>query len=262
MAYITRQGVRIHYQLTGRGEPLILQHGFSMSLEDWREYGYVDSLKKHFRLILLDARGHGASDKPHDSAAYTLETMVGDFVALLDELKIERAHYWGYSMGGGLGFGFARYHPERIRKLIIASSGAVRQQPKGVPRVPPSEGQPEDWMTHILNQGPEGLVNMWHDSLYISPDHKQRLLENDVEALAAYWRTPWPSLSDLPPKLTMPCLFYAGDSDVERQEVLQEAAAAAPAAGFISLPGLDHFTTWARSDMILPSAIDFLRAPA
>jgi len=84
-----------------------LQHGFSESFEDWYEYGYVDALKNNFRLILVDARGHGGSDKPHDPAAYALEYRVSDVVVVLDALRIEKAHYWGYSMGGWIGFGMA-----------------------------------------------------------------------------------------------------------------------------------------------------------
>lgn len=59
------QGVRIHYQLEGEGPPVVLQHGFTDSLESWYELGYVDALKTDYKLILVDARGHGASEKPH-----------------------------------------------------------------------------------------------------------------------------------------------------------------------------------------------------
>ena len=63
---------------------LVLQHGFSESVVDWYEAGYVDALRSDYRLILIDARGHGASDKPHDPGAYELERRVADVVAVLD----------------------------------------------------------------------------------------------------------------------------------------------------------------------------------
>lgn len=68
MAYADNNGIRIHYQVEGDGPPLVLQHGYSDSLESWYEFGYVDKLKSQCQLILIDARGHGASDKPHDTA--------------------------------------------------------------------------------------------------------------------------------------------------------------------------------------------------
>jgi len=70
MPYADNQGIRIHYQVEGKGPPLMLQHGFTSNLKSWRQFGYVDALKHHYQLILLDARGHGASDKPHDPAAF------------------------------------------------------------------------------------------------------------------------------------------------------------------------------------------------
>jgi pimeloyl-ACP methyl ester carboxylesterase len=55
-----------HYEVTGAGPPLVLQHGFMCSLDEWDELGYVAALSAQYRLILIDARGHGSSDKPHD----------------------------------------------------------------------------------------------------------------------------------------------------------------------------------------------------
>src|SRR6266508_3473091 len=101
MPYCDNQGVRIHYHLEGNpdGPPLVLQVGFSLSLQDWYEVGYVAALGGAYRLILVDARGHGASDKPHDPAAYRDHLMAGDVLAVLDDLAIAGAHFFGYSMG-------------------------------------------------------------------------------------------------------------------------------------------------------------------
>jgi len=71
MPYANNRGVQIRYEVEGAGPPLILQHGFTCSIEDWYEGGYVAVLKADHRLVLVDARGHGGSDKPRDSAAYT-----------------------------------------------------------------------------------------------------------------------------------------------------------------------------------------------
>ena len=100
MPYAHNGSVRIHYQVEGRGPALVLQHGFTESLVDWHESGYVEALRRDYRLILIDARGHGASDKPHHPDAYVLNRRVADVVAVLDALDIAKALYWGYSMGG------------------------------------------------------------------------------------------------------------------------------------------------------------------
>ncbi len=93
MPYATNDGVRISYEREGSGPPIVLQHGFTRSLEGWRDSGYVAALRDDYELILVDARGHGKSDKPHDPAAYTLDKRVGDILAVLDDAGIARAIY-------------------------------------------------------------------------------------------------------------------------------------------------------------------------
>jgi pimeloyl-ACP methyl ester carboxylesterase len=119
MPYVNHQGVRIHYQVEGDGPPLVLQHGLTSCIQSWYVYGYVASLKPSYRLILIDARGHGASDKPHDPKDYELRLRVVDVLAVLDDLHLDTVHYMGYSMGGRIGFGMAQYAPERFHSLII-----------------------------------------------------------------------------------------------------------------------------------------------
>jgi pimeloyl-ACP methyl ester carboxylesterase len=122
MPFAVNQGVRIHYEVEGQGFPLIIQHGYTDSMETWYELGYVEALKGMHRLILVDARGHGTSDKPHVTSAYAKERQAADVVAVLEELKVQRADYWGYSMGGRIGFALAQYAPERFRCFVIGGA--------------------------------------------------------------------------------------------------------------------------------------------
>ena len=120
--FVENDGVRIHYEVEGDGPPLVLMHWLTGSLEDWRVFGYVDALKENYRLILIDARGQGQSDKPHDPAAYALEKQAADIVAVLDELGVDQAHYFGYSLGAELGWALAKYAPDRLSSLIIGGA--------------------------------------------------------------------------------------------------------------------------------------------
>ena len=112
MHFSNNSGVRINYKITGEGPPLILQHGLTSKLDKWDWYGYVDELKKIYRVISVDARGHGKSDKPYDAALYDRKIMASDIISVLDREDIEKAHYMGYSMGGSIGFGLAEAFPE------------------------------------------------------------------------------------------------------------------------------------------------------
>lgn len=116
-------GVAIQYLVAGRddGEAVVLIHGFGDKKEEWAPM--IEALKKDFKVIALDCRGHGGSGKPHDPQKYGVE-MVNDVRRLLDHLKIEKAHVVGYSMGAGIALSFAIRHPERLRTLTLGGNGA------------------------------------------------------------------------------------------------------------------------------------------
>ena len=98
MPYVTNDKVRIHYEVIGDGPPLFLHHGFTQSMRRWHFHGYVEALKADNQLILIDARGHGKSDKPHDTEMYAFPAMANDALAVLNELGIQQTRYWGFSM--------------------------------------------------------------------------------------------------------------------------------------------------------------------
>jgi pimeloyl-ACP methyl ester carboxylesterase len=84
MPFADDNGVRIHYEVEGDGPPLVLIHGFLADLEYWRLLGYVEALQSSYRVISIDMRGHGQSDKPHEPEAYGETQRVGDMLAVLD----------------------------------------------------------------------------------------------------------------------------------------------------------------------------------
>lgn len=96
MPYTSSDGVNIHYQGVGEGPPLVLQHGWSNSVEYWHDFGYVEGLVNDFKLNLILARGHGESDIPSDADAYETKATASDIIAVLDRLEIGKAHFFGY----------------------------------------------------------------------------------------------------------------------------------------------------------------------
>ena len=97
MPYAINQGVRVHFKVEGAGSPLVVHHGLNDSLETIYDVGDVEQvLKGDYQIILIDARGHGASDKPHDPEAYRMVLRVADVIAVLDALEIDKAHFLGY----------------------------------------------------------------------------------------------------------------------------------------------------------------------
>jgi pimeloyl-ACP methyl ester carboxylesterase len=109
--FFTVGDVRLRYREYGRGEPVVLLHGYAGSLEMWSWLG--DSLALNHRVIVLDERGFGQSSKFADPARFG-RAMGEDVVALLDQLHIKRAHLVGHSMGALVAGYVAAYHPERV----------------------------------------------------------------------------------------------------------------------------------------------------
>lgn len=125
--FFDSNGIRIHYTDEGSGEPVILIHGFATNADqNWRLPGITQGLAQEYRVIALDDRGHGLSDKPHEVDAYGLN-MVDDVIRLMDHLKIEKAHIVGYSMGGFIALKLVTTYPDRV--ICAAPCGAGWEPP-------------------------------------------------------------------------------------------------------------------------------------
>jgi pimeloyl-ACP methyl ester carboxylesterase len=119
-------GVKIHYVVVGRGDPVIRIHGLLASAQiNWEWPGITPDLAKNHRVIALDCRGHGLSDKPISETQYGVK-MVDDVVRLMDHLNLQQADVVGYSMGGMITLKLMVLHPERVRSAIIGGMGWMR----------------------------------------------------------------------------------------------------------------------------------------
>jgi pimeloyl-ACP methyl ester carboxylesterase len=107
------------------GAPVLLIHGFASSANvNWVHPGWLKTLgDAGYRVIAIDNRGHGASDKPREIEAYRPPVMAGDAVALLDHLGIPEANVMGYSMGARISAFLALGHPHRVRSLVFGGLG-------------------------------------------------------------------------------------------------------------------------------------------
>lgn len=246
MPYADSQGVRIHYQTEGAGAPLVLHHWSLATLEDWYDFGYVQGLMSDCRLILLDARGHGASDKPPELNAYTLRKRTDDIVAVLDDLKIDRAHFCGYSMGGWIGFGLAKYAPDRFRSLIIGGQHPYAQSMEGLREI----------VRVGIDEGGDACVKEWVKAQGRITS-EVRMLAYDYRALLAVAQDR-ESLEDVLPKIEMPCLLYVGEEDEEVYPLAKKCSAQLANARFVALPGLDHGGVIRECDAVVPHIKSFL----
>lgn len=227
----------------------MMHHGFSRSGVRWQSQGYVDSLSQRFRLILLDARGHGQSDKPHDPADYTLDHRVADVLAVMDVEGIEMAHHWGYSMGGQVCYHLAVSHAERVRSVVIGGMHPFERDPAPL----------NQRIAQLQEQGVAGFTELFESEFGQSTDaERARLDDNDPLALAAATAAirDEPELTDGHlSTVTLPALIYCGDEDHQFLEGARWAADTMN-ADFVEIPGSDHMTAQ-DPERVLPIVMAF-----
>jgi pimeloyl-ACP methyl ester carboxylesterase len=223
--------VEIAFLDEGEGEPIVLVHGFaSNAAVNWVHPGWFGVLKDAGRrVIALDNRGHGASTKLYDPAAYHSARMAADVHALLDHLDLDRADVMGYSMGARIAAFLALQNPERVRSAVFGGLGS---------RLVEGTGVPDDVAAAL--EAP---------SLAAVSDPRARMFrvfaeqtKSDLRALAACMRGSSQTLTRAKiGTIRVPVLVALGSKDVIGGSA-PELAALLPAGQALEIPGRDHMT--------------------
>jgi len=240
MPSVSNAGVRIHYEVEGRGEPLVLLHGWSCEGRYWREFGYVPRLIDDFTVILPDLRGHGGSDNPQDGN-FTGAAFASDVIAVLDDMRIDSAHIFGYSLGGWVAFELAASHRPRVKTAIVGGAHPYAEDMSGMRSLPPP-----------------ALVRYW-DGLGapLSDASKKRILAFTHEQLAAMI----PDRKDESARLAdldLRSLLICGTNDA-RLEGMRRYSETHENCTFLPVQDADHLQAWFRSELPLKELQRFLR---
>ena len=221
--------VEIAYLDEGEGEPIVLVHGFASTKEaNWVAPGWVSTLTRAGRrVIALDDRGHGASSKLYEPAAYHCATMAEDVRALLDHLQIERADVMGYSMGARITAFLAVAYPQRVRSTILGGLGIRLVEGVGLP-----ESIADALEAPALADVRDPTGRMFRAFA--------EQTKSDLKALAACIRGSRQTLTrEQAAALRMPVLVAVGTKDTVAGSA-QDLAALIPGARALDIPERDH----------------------
>lgn len=244
MPYFRNDDLALHYVEMGSGAPLILLHGFGMSARScWIDTGVAERLASAgHHLFVMDARGHGESDKPTDPAAYDADRMMGDVLALMDYAGLEIAGFVGHSMGGRTVLNILAEHARRGQSSVVVSNGS------NVFQSPQTGAMADAFATGETANLPGPLVEFVTMLLDMG---------NDRAALAAYCRNPRPALTkDYLAAISAPIRVVCGDEDpiVGNPGQLRDALRG---ADLVMIKGCEHTDVLA-SPMFQNTALEWL----
>ncbi|AGL86634.1 pimeloyl-ACP methyl ester carboxylesterase [Pseudomonas protegens] len=220
--YAEVNGIRLYYSKLGHGSPVVLLHGGLGNADYWGLQ--AKALAARHTVISVDSRGHGRSTR--DARPYGYDLMADDVIALLDQLKIPRADFVGWSDGAILGLDLAMRYPQRVGKVFAY---AANTQTSGV-----KEGVENNptFAAYIERAGQEYTR--------LSPTPKE--YPAFVEQIGHMWASQ-PNWSDADlAKIKTPVLIVDGDHDEAiKREHTEYMAQAIPGAGLLILPNVSHF---------------------
>jgi len=260
--------VRLYYEEVGQGTPILFVHEFASDHRGWepqmREFG------KRYRCIAYSARGYTPSDVPAEKNAYTYQHVMRDCVAVLDHLRIERAHIVGLSMGGYTTLQVALNHPTRVRSMTLAGTGSGSERwytadfhKRSRELGDQFEREGSAAVARTYGRGPSRIPFEIKDARGFAEFSKQ-LSEHDAKGSANMSRGfqgTRPSLYDFESEihaLTIPTLIVVGDEDERCIEPSLFLKAAIAASGLVVFPKTGHLVNLEEPDLFNHVVGDFL----
>lgn len=230
------RGIRIHYEVHGRGHPVVLIHGGTVSFKhNYADFGWIEALNDSgLQVIGLDLRGHGQSGKPHDIEAYGSSNLASDVIAVLDRLSLARVSLVAYSIGTAVALHLLKSFPERFDRaaLIATGDGLIGHPPHTFALALPS-------LLEVLNRTeyPKDLPK--HVSTYWN---FVAATGGDWQAMRALAQASYPPLAPADAlAIAIPTLVISGQND----RVLGQGPRLAQALGhgkYLEVPAADHFS--------------------
>ena len=263
MPVVHANGIDIHYEIHGSGEPLVLIGGLGADTFLW--FRQVPELSRHFQVIVFDNRGSGESDKPEEP--YTIKMFADDTAGLLKAIQIPRAHILGASLGGLIAQEFALDYPEMVNKFILVSTNFGGPNAIPMPRETILEsmkrtGDPE---TDIRNNFKLFTSAEWQQA---NPEVVNEYVQWRVahpQPVAAYQRQAMSVLpynaEDRVARITAPTLIMHGDFDrvvpVGNASLL---AAKIPGSKLMIFPNGNHAFTIEMPEQFNAAVVEFLKS--
>lgn len=244
---------RIHYEVDGDRGPFLLVHPpFLETIESLYRQNYVEQLKDHYRLILLDPLGQGRSDAPLDVEQYTIQARSQHIVDLMRELNVDNFHFMGMDIGAQVAFFMGTHMPKRIRSLTTIGGHPypVTTETKKI----------QEWIQELRATGISAYTERLKNSEDLSPEREKELLAYNSEACAASLEAicQWKGVGETLNKIYVPGLLFTATSE-EKFLAIREAGRSMPRARYVILPELNFTDGLLDAELTIPHFMEFVR---
>jgi len=206
--YVKANALKYYYEISGKGEPLLLLHGGLGSIDMFRPI--MPALSEHRQVIAIDLQGHGRTEL--GSRKFGLVQIGDDVATVLTQLGFKNVDVMGYSFGGGVAFRLAVQHPDMVRRLALVSAGFASES-----FYPEMREQQKQVNANFAEQMKATPMYTSYVAVAPKPDDFPRLLQ----AMGDLMREHYDYSADVK-KLTMPTMLIFGDSDMYRPEHIVE----------------------------------------
>jgi len=269
MPQATANGIDVHYREAGEGFPIVLIHGYTGNSRNWALT--APALREDFRMVSVDLRGHGLSEKPSSEDGYALEVMASDVYELLRALGITECVLVGHSMGGMVSQLLALEHPEVVRALVLVDTAA--EVPKGLL----NEERLRQRRRLVEMAAEEGLEAVFEEQMRLTPVHpameadpryieiwREQFLMTSREAYigCANAMSSRRSLVGDLGAITAPTLVICGETDEPFLEPSRQMHEAIVGSELVIIPGAGHspqFETPAEFNRVLVGFLSGVR---
>lgn len=251
---VSPDGTRISYDVIGEGPVIVLLHGGWHTRRNWHEAGYVGRLKDNFKVIAIDIRGNGESDKPMDPAYYTTEKMCQDVLAVADACHVEQFTIWGFSYGANIGR-YVAAQSDRVEKLVIMGI------PFGLGAPAALRAFIEEFRNHwlpVLQAESKGTL----DRASLSPGDQKALHETNI-ALDIAWLSAMLDWGNIEPTdIGCQTLWLAGSKNEATMASIREyeEKLRVSKVRVAVIEGLTHYEEFTNIDQSLPLMLAFISA--
>lgn len=254
-------GIDLHYEIAGQGDPIVFLHGLGSSTRDWQSQ--VECFSQNYQVVTVDLRGHGQSSKP--TGEYSVQQFASDVAQLLEQTNLSPAHVVGLSLGGMVAFELAVSRPGLVRSLVVVNSGPEMPRDTWFVRT-------KVWIMLFIRTlivrflGMRKLGETLAAKLLPEAGQSElratfvkRWAENDPQAyLESMWALRTWSVAGRLGRIDCPACVIAGQFDYTPVAYKQSYAAKMPQATIISIPLSRHLTPIDQPELFNQAVVSFL----